>query len=211
MNILILTASLSQWIQIPIHRLSGLRKRAMRDEFLTVQLDAALQNAASTFDCVSAPVFNSFIRSYNAIDSFYGKTFVFPLGNTGSIIGYYNIGIGEVLRIEESRILKCGGAIYINYLALDKRYRGQPIFADKPEIDLRWSDLLLRDCLRRIDWIRQDHVGFGFVTLSASKEGYNLYKRHGFLELAEDEMYFVNSDDEMSGKGIQMYLPLDIE
>ena len=115
------------------------------------------------------------------------------------------------MRVEESRILKCGGAIHINYLALDKRYRGQPIFADKPEIDLRWSDLLLRDCLRRIDWIRQDHVGFGFVTLSASKEGYNLYKRHGFLELAEDEMYFVNSDDEMSGKGIQMYLPLDIE
>ena len=80
-----------------------------------------------------------------------------------------------------------------------------------PRLILDGQTFLMRDCLRRIDWIRQEHVGFGFVTLSASKEGYNLYKRHGFLELAEDEMYFVKGDDEMSGKGIQMYLPLDIE
>lgn len=59
--------------------------------------------------------------------------------------------------------------------------------------------------------IRRDHVGFGFVTLSASKEGYKLYKRHGFMELEDEDMFFTNNDDEQSGEGKQMYLPLDIE
>ena len=183
----------------------------MKSEFLTVQFDAALRDAASHFDCGSSTVFNSFIRGSTAIEPFYGKTFVFMLGDTGTIIGYYNIGVSDVLRVEGSQTLKCGGAIHINYLALDKRFRGQPIFQDKPEVDIRWSDLLLLDCLRRIEMIRQKHVGFGFVTLSASKEGYGLYKRHGFLDLAEEDMHFVNGDDEISGKGRQMYLPLDIE
>lgn len=116
-----------------------------------------------------------------------------------------------MLCIDGQQVIKCGGAIHINDLALDKRFRGRPVFENQPSMEILWSDLLLRDCINRIQYIRERHVGFSFISLSASKEGYNLYKRHGFLELAEDDMYFINSDDEISGKGIQMYLPLDIE
>ena len=79
---------------------------------------------------------------------------------------------------------------------------------DTPEGEVYWSDMLLNDCLQRIRYIRQEHVGFLFVTLTASRAGIHLYKRFGFMELDED-MSISMSDDEKSGKGVQMYLPLE--
>ena len=44
-------------------------------EFMTVALDARLQNVASSFDC-GAPVYNRFIKGHKAIDPSYGKTYL---------------------------------------------------------------------------------------------------------------------------------------
>ncbi len=165
-----------------------------------------LQNVASSSDC-GAPVYNSFLRSPKAIDPSYGKTYVLPTMDQSEIVGYYNIGTSCVEFFDGYQSLKQGGSIHINYLALDQDFRGVIAF-NTPEGRVFWSDILLDDCLQRIKYIREEHVGFQFVTLTASKAGILLYKRRGFSELDEG-MSMSLSDDEKSGKGVQMYLPLE--
>ena len=181
----------------------------MEHEFSTIPFNAALQNAALNFDCGSSSFYNQFIRDRQALDPSFGKTFVFLTKDHKSIVGYYNIGVGEVTLDNGYQRTKCGGAVHINVLALDKAYRGKSI-SDEAGKDIHWSDLLLYDCLQRIYNIRETSVGFSFVTLSASKEGHGLYQRFGFFEMEED-MSFNLQDDEKSGKGIMMYYPLDSE
>ena len=181
----------------------------MEHEFMTIPFNAALQNAALNFDCGSSPFYNQFIRGWQALDASFGKTFVFLTEDQKSIVGYYNIGVGEVSRDDGYQRLKSGGAVHINVLALDKSLRGKTAL-EVYGADIPWSDLLLYDCLKRINKIRDTCVGFSFVTLSASKEGYSLYRRFDFFEMDED-MSFNLQEDEKSGKGIMMYLALDSE
>ena len=56
--------------------------------------------------------------------------------------------------------------------------------------------------------IRENIIGFSFITLGASMEGYSLYKRNAF-EILEDDMSF--SVEEAEKDCILMYLPLDYE
>ena len=51
-------------------------------------------------------------------------------------------------------------------------------------------------------------LGFSFITLGSSMEGYSLYKRNAF-EILEDDMSF--SVEEAEKDCILMYLPLDCE
>ena len=177
-----------------------------KNDFLTLPLDAALQNVASSFDC-GAPVYNSFLRSPKAIDPSYGKTYVLTTMDRSEIVGYYNIGTSCVEFFDGYQSLKQGGSIHINYLALDQEFRGV-IAIDTPEGKVYWSDMLLNDCLQRIKTIREEWVGFLFVTLTASTAGIPLYRRFGFSELDEG-LSMSLSADEKSGKGVQMYLPLE--
>lgn len=48
---------------------------------------------------------------------------------------------------------------------------------------------LLTDCMQRIEDIRRDHLGFTFVILSSTREGYHLYLLNGFEKL-DDDMNF---------------------
>lgn len=52
-----------------------------------------------------------------------GKTYVFLAEENNEIIGYYNLGMSSVDRAEEisgnSRYIRMGGAVNINYFALD--------------------------------------------------------------------------------------------
>ena len=181
----------------------------MAAKFTIVAYSAALHEAALSFDCGSSSVFNAFIKGPDAADASMGKTFVL-LNSDGAIVGYYNIGVGDVERSDGYQLLKCGGAIHINMLAIDKHYRGVTLFTSKGGTHVRCSDILLNDCLRRIRYIRDKYVGFMFVTLSATREGVSLYERFQFTAL-EDDMSFSSSDMEKTGKGRQMYLPLDYE
>ena len=71
---------------------------------------------------------------------------------------------------------------------------------------------MLGDCLARINRIRRDNLGFMFVTLSSSKDGFDLYhNRFGFELFADvEDMSFYDADEDSTG-GIKMYLPLDDE
>ena len=182
-------------------------------ELLTIELDTDLQRLAQSFDCGGPSVFNAFLKGSLAMDCSYGKTFVLATSDHRCIIGYYNIGVGEVVMYNGACTMKCGGAVHINYLAVDKNYRGQIAIVGADESNsFRWSDLLLKDCIDRIEIIRKESVGFMFVTLSSSRDGYDLYhNRFGFELLSEEEdLSFHESDEDTTG-GIKMYLPLDDE
>ena len=151
---------------------------------------------ASKFDCGSDAI-NMFLLSSNSLDYGYGKTYVIIYNN--EILGYYNIGTSC---IQSENGLRMGGSAYINYLALDKKY--QKIQYGNGYI----SDLLLGDCLNKVEDIRQNHIGLSFITLSSTEEGKRLYERNDFEELDEG-MTIAQNDGEL--KCIPMYLHLDLE
>lgn len=57
------------------------------------------------------------------------------------------------------------------------------------------SDILLIECLGRLEGITSQHIGATFVTLNSTKEGYNLYKRNGFQELEYDMRFTMEDSD----------------
>lgn len=154
---------------------------------------------SQSFDCGNEGL-SLFLKNYEALDDFFGKTYVMIDEKNRRIIGYYNISTGH---IEDETHIRMGGTIYINCLAIDKQYQKRKI-----ESGAYYSDILLADCLQRINDFRDEFVGFGFVTLSSTKEGYRLYERNGFFEL-EDEMHMAKNSGENTC--IPMYLPLDYE
>lgn len=151
---------------------------------------------APKFDCGSDAI-NMFLLSSNALDYGYGKTYIILYND--EILGYYNISTSC---IQSENGLRIGGSVYINYLALDKKY--QKIQYGDGYI----SDLLLGDCLNKIEYIRQNHLGLSFITLSSTEEGKRMYERNGFEEL-DGEMSFAQNYGEL--KCTPMYLPLDLE
>lgn len=161
-----------------------------------------MENAAKSFDCGN-DVISSFLRSEEALDNSYGKTYVLLSNDKSEIAGYYNIAMSYIESNTGSKIVKMGGSAHITYFAVDKKYQGHCVKDSK-----KLSDWLLSDCINRIDYIRTNHIGCSFVTLASTREGYSLYLRSGF-ELLEDDMSFTKSTEEQMC--ISMYLPLDYE
>ena len=98
---------------------------------------------------------------------------------------------------------RLAGAAHIECFAVDKKYQGFPIIAEN-----RASDLLLNDCINRVEYIRAQHIGCAFITLSSTQEGYSLYIRHGFEEMDDDITFSVSYTEKNC---IPMCLPLDYE
>ena len=148
-----------------------------------------------------------FLRGTDSLDHNVGKTFVFLADDNATIIGYYNLGTGYVEMVDGDIRTKMGGSIHINCFALDERYHGLvQTKADDGEI-IYLSDFLLRECIQRIEYIREKHIGFSFITLSSTKEGHSLYLRNGFDDLEEDMSFSVEASDV---ECTPMYLALDI-
>lgn len=128
----------------------------------------------------------------------FGKTYVMISDN--KIIGYYNISTGC---IEDFSGIRTGGSVYINCLAVDRNYQKKKI-----KSTAYYSDILLADCLNRIENIRENALGFSFVTLSSTNEGYHLYDRNGFSPLEEDMKIAKNIGENTC---IPMYFAVDLE
>ena len=162
---------------------------------------------AATF-CSGNEFLDRFIKSEDAFDKSLGKTYVW-LNDTGTeIIGYYNIGVGYIDMYDGDDKYKIGGSIHLNFFALNAPYRGKIISKKEDGEALKLSDILFSDFIARVHKIREEYVGFAFVTLAATEEGYSLYKRNYFEDLDAD-LHFSFKDDE---KGcIPMYLALDAE
>lgn len=168
-------------------------------------LDARIQTLASSFSCGNIHI-DSFIRSPQALDIGFGQTYVWLEDNNDGIIGFYNIGAGGLDQYNDGERYKIGGAIHINEFALAQKYRGIPAY---DEADINLSDILLFDCLDRIDFIRRRFVGFSFVTLQSTLDGEKLYLRNDFEHLEEDMQMSKIQYKEV--ECVPMYLALDIE
>ncbi len=122
-----------------------------------------------------------------------------------SVIGFYNISAGCIDGLSDGIRYKMGGSVHINEFAIDQKYQKAKI---EEGSSFHFSDVLLMDCINRIKYIRDNYIGFSFVTLQSTEEGYRLYSRNDFEEIEED-MNVSKTDKEKDC--IPMYLALDIE
>lgn len=150
---------------------------------------------------------DTFIKSDDAFNDSLGKTFIWIDESHNTIYGYYNIGVGYIDMYDGNDKYKIGGAIHLNFFAVNEQYRGI-VYGSKNGVPQKVSDNLFDDFMERVIYLRNNHVGFSFVTLASTEEGYSLYKRHYFEDLDYD-LHFSFKDDEKGCK--PMYLALDIE
>lgn len=149
-----------------------------------------------------------FLRTPEAVNCEFGKTYVLLSVEGSDIIGYYNIGVGSLEQYTEYGRRKLGGAVHINCFALDERYHHVLQGQAEDGKNVYLSDVLLDECLQRIRRIRENQVGFSFVTLCSTKQGCSLYQRADFEVLEEDMDFSIGETDKNC---ILMYLPLDYE
>ena len=151
---------------------------------------------------------DQFIKSEDAFNASLGKTYVWIDESRTHIIGYYNIGVGYIDMRSGDDKYKIGGSIHLNFFALSEQYRGVVVGATPEDASIKVSDRLFGDFMSKVYELREKYLGFAFVTLAATEEGYSLYKRNYFDEL-DEELHFSFKDDE---KGCTpMYLALDVE
>ena len=149
----------------------------------------------------------------SALDTSYGKTYIFLFEDSHEIIGYYNITAGSVdVMLDGKTRVRSGGSIHINCFAVDKKY--QKIAAAEQD-GIRWnfSDFLMFDCLSTIREINRESLGFLFITLNSTAEGLHLYARHEFEELDTDLVYSIDEKEQADGleNCTQMYRFVDLE
>lgn len=171
----------------------------------TQEYSSSFASLAAKFDCGNSYL-NQFLRSSDALNPGIGKTFVFLSEDKTAIVGYYNISCGALDEVEDGKRYKIGGAIHIGYFAIDEHFQHQLQDIAPNGIRLYWGDVLLEDCLMRIEQLRTTQVGVSFVTLASSKAGERLYRHHGFEDLDSDIIFSpVHGEDEC----ICLYLPLE--
>ena len=113
----------------------------------TKLFDASIQKLASGFHCGNQYI-DMFLRSPQALDDGFGKTYVWLDKDGTEIVGFYNISAGSVDYLDDNSRYKMGGAIHINEFAIMQKYQGVAVtqYANV-------SDLLLDDCLKRIMYL----------------------------------------------------------
>lgn len=168
-------------------------------------LDANIQAFASNFDCGNNHI-NQFLKSSQAFDDGFGKTYVWLEDNNQEIIGFYNISVGCIDQKDGESRYKMGGSIHINEFALAQKYRGVSLGEDS---NANLSDALLKDCLDRVEYIRRKHIGFSFVTLQSTREGHSLYERNDFEDVEDDMNISIIQGAEEECQA--MYLALDLD
>lgn len=179
----------------------------MKTKVNTEIFTADIANLANNFSSGNE-FLDQFLQSADAFNNAIGKTFVWVNEKRTEIIGYYNIGVGYIDMYNGDEKYKVGGSIHLNFFALNEKYRGIILGRKKDGTAIKVSDQLFADFMQKVFILREEYIGFSFVTLAATDEGYSLYKRNYFEDLEED-FHFSFKDDE---KGCRpMYLALDIE
>ena len=95
----------------------------MGDKLNVFMFDASLQKLASNFYSGNTYL-DRFLRENISLDEDFGKTYVFLTDAQDTIIGYYNIGVGDIEQENFGVSQKIGGAVHINCFALDEKYHG---------------------------------------------------------------------------------------
>lgn len=112
------------------------------------------------------------------------------------MIGFYNITTADMEYLDNQKRYKAAGAIHINMLGVDMSYQGI-VGYDVAHHPLVFADYLLNDCIQRAENLRSKHLGFSFITLSSTQQGYDLYTRNGFINANEDLSFSVMQGNEL--------------
>lgn len=95
-----------------------------------IKYTSEYKNLKAQFTCGNI-VIDNFLKNDSALDDNQGITYVLLSDKKDAIIGYYNIEVGRIDQIEEigGKVMykPMGGAININYLAVDSKYQGTKI------------------------------------------------------------------------------------
>ena len=172
-----------------------------------IRLNKKYQNSLSkSFNCGNTYI-NDFLCNDEALDSSIGMTYIYLNYNMSQIIAYFNIGTGALIDNTNEYDNRLGGSAHLNYFALDKRYHGIKLNAEKElaDFNLKISDLMLVKCISLILKIKKRHIGFSFITLYSTKQGYSLYKRNGFEDLDTDMQLPISYGE---NDCIPMYMPI---
>lgn len=173
------------------------------DKFITAPYDLELLNKYSNgFDCGNRFI-TSFFKDTVSLDFSRSSTYVQLSYDKRDVVGFYSISMSYLEETGNIKNFKIAGAAHIDFFALNGKYHGK-----RTEDGLKLSDLLLRDCIKRVEMIRKEHIACAFITLASTREGYSLYLRNGFEELDDDISFTISSDEKQC---IPMYLPLDYE
>ncbi len=151
---------------------------------------------------------DNFLKNSVALDPALGKTYVFLSEDESDVIGYYNLGTGSLEENQGTDRIKYGGTIHINAFAIDIKYQNVVFNETVAGEKFYLSGIMLSDCMKRIEYIRENHVGASFVTLNATEDGRRFYLRMGF-DYLEENMIFSKEESEVSC--VPMYFPLDVE
>lgn len=170
-----------------------------------VPLDQTHRHLLGSFHSGNAYL-DGFMHRGEAYDVGFGRTYLWLTKSNDTICGYYNLSTGYIEQLDEDRRVRAGGSIHVNGFALDEKWRGHVLVDNGDGDKITLADVLLDECLKRIEKFREQ-IGFSFVTLCATKEGYSLYARNNFYPL-ESDMAFVDKQHD-NDSGTPMYMPLD--
>ena len=157
------------------------------------------EHLTKDFSCGNI-VIDNFIKSSEALDDSIAKTYIMLSDDNNYLIGYYSLTTGTYDIIDNGVRIKQCGSIHISYFAITSMFQGVITYSDDEHI-YKFSDVLLMDCLDRIESLKE-FIGFGCVTLSSTEQGFNLYSRLGFEKIDED---FCFSDTDAEKKSVDMY------
>ena len=145
------------------------------------------QYLAQSFDCENF-IINTFLRSSDALDSNQGITYILLDDEETQIVGFYNIGMTRIDQTqtvgEDTYYYPMGGAAVINYLAVTKDYKHHQYI---PGEKYYYGDYILNDCEEKLCELRK-RIGFSFIMISSTKEGYHLYHDRNFYDDFDDDM-----------------------
>lgn len=154
------------------------------------------------------PYIDRFLQGSEAWDESIAKTFVWLNEQDENIIGYYSLSAGSLCEMEDDWLYDLGGAAYIKCFAIDRQYQRHNSAVRMQDVEINYSHLLLRDCIKRVRSIREKSLGLSFITLHATQEGEKLYIAHGFDTLLPD---MVLATDREALQCKPMYMDLDEE
>lgn len=158
-----------------------------------VKYSSKFSELISKFDCGNSDI-NLFLKNVDLSDPNNGVTYIWLTESLDNIIGFYNIEVGRVDRVEfisgNPLYIPMGGAVNINYLAINKEYQHTQLSENT-----YYGDYLLWHCEDKIVSIRQD-IGISFITASITNEAYNMYiRRNEYDHFDEDMNNFVQESD----------------
>lgn len=166
------------------------------NNYLTVQHEKKYLDVVHKFTCGNV-VLDKFIHDdILSLDNKIGITYLFLSEDGFEIIGYYNLSAGTLDYVDNGIRIKQCGTVHINYFAITQKYQGI-VVKNNNEVNIKYSDILLDDCIRRIEEINEI-LGFGCITLSSTPQAVNLYSRFDFEEIDEDMCFSDTSEEKQS-------------